>query len=81
VPANVRIKAETYTRLKELAVKHKQSLPEVLDEAVDQLYRRRFLEACNRDYARLRKNSKAWKEELARRKQWDATNADGLEAE
>ena len=81
MPANVRIKAETYTRLKELAVEQKQSLPEVLDEAVDQLYRRRFLEACNRDYARLRKNSKAWKEELSRRKKWDATIADGLETE
>lgn len=81
MPANVRIKAATYTRLKELAVEHAQSLPEVLDEAVDQLYRKRFLETCNRDYAKLRKNSKAWKEELARRKQWDATIADGLEAE
>ncbi len=81
MPANVRIKAATYTRLKELAVEHKQSLPEILDEAVDQLYRKRFLEACNRDYARLRKNSKAWLNELTRRKQWDATIADGLEAE
>lgn len=79
MPENVRIKATTYARLRELASERKQSLPEVLEEAVDSLYRKRFLEACNRDYARLRRNSKIWKQELARRKQWDSTLADGLE--
>lgn len=76
---NVRIQPETHAKLRQLAQEAGVSMPEVLDEAIDDLYRKRFLEECNRAYARLRADPKAWADELAERKLWDVTLADGLE--
>ncbi|MGD0695420.1 MAG: toxin-antitoxin system protein [Terriglobia bacterium] len=53
----------------------------VLDEAVEEYRRRRIFEKAHAAYARLRKNRKAWKEELEERALWDATLSDGLENE
>jgi predicted transcriptional regulator len=76
---NVRIQPETHAKLRQLAQEAGVSMPEVLEEAIDDLYRKRFLEECNRAYARLKADPKAWQEELAERKAWEATLADGLE--
>ena len=51
----------------------------ILDEAIDQYSRDKFLDEVNAAYARLRADPKAWKEELAERKEWDGTLMDGLE--
>jgi len=40
--------------------------------------RRAFLEGCNADYARLRADPDAWREELEERAAWDCTLMDGL---
>jgi hypothetical protein len=77
--ANVRIQAATYDKLKALAKRAGKPMPSVLAEAVDELYRKQFLDECNRAYARLKADPKAWKRELAERKAWDKTLADGLE--
>ena len=53
----------------------------ILDEAIDQYQRNKFLDEVNAAYARLRADPKAWKEELAERKDWDGTLMDGLEHE
>ena len=79
MPANVRIQPESYTKLRKLAESAGASLPDVLAEAIEELYRKRFVEQCNRQYARLRKNSKAWKQELRERRDWERTLGDGLE--
>lgn len=76
---NVRIQPESYAKLKEMATEAKEPMPKVLAAAIDALYRKRFLDQCSRDYARLRADPKAWKEELAERKVWEATLGDGLE--
>jgi hypothetical protein len=76
---NVRIQSATYAQLRELARQSKASMPEVLAEAIDDLYRKRFLEDCNRAYARIKADPKAWKEELEERAVWDTTVGDGLE--
>lgn len=77
--ANVRIQPDTYSKLRQLAVKAGVTMPEVLAEAIDELYRKRFLEDCNRAYSRLQADPKAWKQELAERKVWERTLQDGLE--
>ena len=41
--------------------------------------RKKLIQASNEAYAKLRRNPKAWKEELEERALWDATLADGLE--
>jgi mRNA interferase MazF len=77
--ANVRIQPETYSKLRELADGAGATMPEVLAEAIDELYRKRFLDECNRAYGRLKSDPKAWKQELEERKAWDKTLSDGLE--
>ena len=76
---NVRIQPESHAKLRQLAQEAGVSMPEILEQAIDDLYRKRFLEECSRAYARLKADPKAWREELAERKAWEATLADGLE--
>ena len=78
MPANVRIQADTYSKLRRLADEAGVSMPEVLDKAVEELYRKRFLDECNRAYSRLKANPKAWERELKERKAWESTAGDGL---
>jgi hypothetical protein len=75
----VRIKPATHAKLRELAEKAGQSMPQTLEQAVDVYYRQRLLEDSNRAYAALRGDSRAWAEELAQRKLLDGTLGDGLE--
>ena len=79
MPANVRIQPDTYAKLRELANDAGASMPEVLADAIDQLYRKRFLDECNRAYERLKGDPKGWQEELRERRAWDRTLSDGLE--
>ncbi len=53
----------------------------ILDKAVEEYRRHRFWHQVETAAADLRKDRAAWKEELAQRLAWEATLADGLEAE
>jgi predicted transcriptional regulator len=75
----VRIKPETHAKLKELASKAGESLPNTLERAIDAYYREQFLADVNRAYAALRADPKAWAQELAEREAMEGTLADGLE--
>lgn len=77
--STVRISQSAREALRELAAKSGQSMQAVLEKAIDDLRRRRFLEECNAGYAALRKNKRLWKQELEERRAWDVTLADGLE--
>lgn len=79
MPANVRIQPDSYAKLRQLARQAGATMPEVLADAIEQLYRRRFLDECNRGYARLKQDPKAWAAELEERRAWDSTLSDGLE--
>ena len=54
-------------------------MTEILDQAVEQYRRRVFLEELNADFKALRKNRRAWKQELAERVAWDAASDDRVE--
>lgn len=73
----VRIKAETHAKLRSLADESGQSMPDVLEQAIESLRRQKFLEATNDAYARLKQDPKQWRAELEERKAWEATLADG----
>lgn len=77
----VRIKAETHQRLQNIAKSSQRSLPDVLDEAIRQYEKQRFLADCNAAYARLREDDKEWQNELEERALWENTLGDGLEAD
>ncbi len=67
----VRIRAQTHAKLRQLADQTGQSMPDVLDDAVEAYRRQRFLQGVARDFASLRSDPQAWAEELAERRQWD----------
>jgi hypothetical protein len=73
VSAKVRIAPKTYDKLKALAIQAGATMPHVLTEAIDELYRKRFLDACNAVYARLKQDKQAWQWELKERAAWGVT--------
>jgi hypothetical protein len=58
-----------------------RSMQELLEEAVEALRRKRFLQEVNSAYASLRLESEAWASERRQRRQWERTLLDGLVAE
>lgn len=77
--ATVRIPDASYRALKELAAS--SSMTDVLAEAIEDLRRKRLLDATNRAFEALRADPVAWAEEQCERDAWDATLADGLEGD
>ncbi len=75
----VRVTPGSRESLRRLAKQAGISLQAVLERAVQEYETKQFLEAANRSYAALRKNSKAWEQELRERTAWDVTLSDGLE--
>lgn len=79
--ATVRISETARETLRDLAARTGESMQEILERAVEEYRRRRFLEEVNAGFAALRNDPKAWQEELAEREEWDRTLADGLSDE
>jgi hypothetical protein len=77
--ATVRIGPKAHKLLKSLTRLTGESMPAVLDKALETYRRRQFLIGLNADFAALRRDSRAWKKELEERAGWDATLVDGLE--
>jgi len=75
----VRISTASRETLRKLARQAGTSLQAFLERAIEEHETRQFLEAANRSYAALRKNPKAWEQELRERRAWNATLSDGLE--
>ena len=69
--ATVRISQQTHQILSELAENEHTSLQTVLERAIESYRRKRFLEEANRQFAALRSDADAWKQELEERGEWD----------
>jgi hypothetical protein len=78
---NIRISQRAKATLRELSKREGRSMQAVLDEAIDHYRRETFLDQANAAYAKLRKDPKAWQQELAERAEWDGTMMDGLSKE
>jgi predicted DNA-binding protein len=78
---NIRISPKSKAALRDLAKRAGKPMQTILDEAIDQYQRDKFLDEVNAAYARLRADPVAWKEELAERQDWNGTLMDGLENE
>ncbi len=78
---NVRISSQSYQILKSLSQEKGQSMQSVIDQAIEDLRRRKMLEATNEAFSELKTNKKAWKDELKERELWGNTLADGVEKE
>ncbi|MDJ0561628.1 MAG: toxin-antitoxin system protein [Microcystis sp.] len=55
------------------------TLPTVLDKAIENYRRYVFLVQANEAFAALRKNETLWQEEISERQTWEQTLADGVE--
>jgi hypothetical protein len=78
VYTTVRITASTRDILREMARIEGRPMQALLEEAVETLRRKRFLEEVNAGYASLRGDAKAWGAVEAERREWDHTLHDGL---
>ena len=76
---NVRISSSSYQILKSLSKGEGQSMQSVIDQAIEDLRRRKLLEATNRAFSELKADKKAWQEEVSEREIWENTLADGVE--
>lgn len=77
----VRLAEESHEVLRELSEAAGKPASAILARAIEDYRRARFLEGLNEDFARLRADPEAWREELDERAAWDETIADGLEPE
>lgn len=75
----VRLARESSAQLNAMAEDSGRTTAEIAAEAIDALFRRRFLAKCNSAYARLRQNRRSWEAYRSELRAWDATLADGLE--
>ena len=78
---NVRISSKTYQVLKSLSKDRGQSMQSVIDQAIEDLRRRKLLEATNEAFLLLKNDKEAWREEVSEREVWSETLLDGVEPE
>ena len=74
----VRISASVHDLLKQESRESGQTMQAVLEEALELLRRKRFLDEVNAGYARVREDEHAWGEMLDERAAWETTDGDGL---
>lgn len=67
----IRISARAHAVLRDLADGEQRSLRQVLEHALGNYQRQRFLAVANRQYAALRDDPEAWAHEQAERDAWD----------
>ncbi len=75
----VRISNTTHQILRNLSSEFGESMQSIIDEAIEQYRRRRFLDGLSQDFKTLKEDSQAWQEELEERSLWDKTLLDGAE--
>lgn len=77
--STVTISNHSHQILKELAARSGETMQIILDKAIENYRRQRFLEEANQAFAALRNNPEAWQAEMEEREAWDITLTDGLE--
>lgn len=75
----VRVNESTHVILGWLSSELGVSMQDVIEAAVEDLRRKRILQATNDAYAALRKNPAAWAELEKENAEWDVALLDGLE--
>ncbi len=70
----IRISHDNYEKLNELETATGSSKQDLIEQALEKLFREFFLAEVNKDYEALRNNPEAWKEELAERAEWESIN-------
>ena len=74
----VRINPTSHIILRRIAKQSGESMQSALTKAVELYRRKNFLQMANEAFAAIRKNPKAWQEELKEREDWDLTLLDDI---
>ena len=77
----VRISEQAHRSLRELAAQSGEPMQTVLDKAIEEHRRRKFLAECHAAYTALQQDAPAWAEYQAELAVWDVTLGDGLDPE
>ncbi len=77
----VRVSNSTHQTLRSLSMEVGESMQTIIEQAVEQYRRQRFLEGLNQDFKALKEDTQSWQEELEERQLWDKTSLDGVENE
>lgn len=77
----VRVSNSTHQTLRNLSMEIGESMQTIIEQAVEQYQRRRFLEGLSQDFKNLKEDTQSWQEELEERELWDKTSLDGVEDE
>jgi len=75
--STVRISEPSHQALRDLAEREQVSLQTVLERAIENYRRNRFLDALNATYEALRSDPEKWTAELNERNEWSGTAIDG----
>jgi len=75
--STVRISKSAHRALRDLAEREHVPLQTVLDRAIENYRRNRFLDAVNATYDALRSDPEKWTTELKEREEWTRTSGDG----
>ncbi len=81
IGTTVRISEASHQLLRELAKGSGESMQAILDRALEDYRRKRFLEECNAAYGALRANPEAWADVEGERRRLEGTLMDGLDSE
>lgn len=73
-----RISEEAHKLLQTLSEEEGTSMQSVLESALEEYRRKRFLEKSNQAYLELRQREEDWSQEQEEREIWDRTLQDGL---
>lgn len=77
----VRVSEQSHQHLREMAAQSGEPMQTVLDKALEQYRRQRFLEECHAAYCVLQQDPAAWADYQQELAAWDVTLLDGLEPE
>lgn len=77
---SVRLSETSRQILRDLARSQGESMQAILEQALEDYRRKRFLEKANAAFMKLRENPDAWEEERQERKDWESTLEDDMEA-
>ncbi len=77
----VRVSNSTHQVLRSLSHEVGESMQTIIEQAVEQYRRRKFLEGLNQDFKTLKEDAQSWQEELEERELWNKTLLDGVENE
>jgi predicted DNA-binding protein len=77
----IRVSERTHDVLRALAASTGEPMARLVERAVEHLRAEEFFAHLDDAYGRLRGDAVTWAEEVAERTEWEATLADGLEAD